>query len=198
MKKDRPYRKSTVPDNAELKFEGKLFDVYQWEQELYDGTMATFEKVVRSDTAAIYPVLPDGRILLVKDWQPHRDVIITPPAGRLEPGEMPVDAIARELLEETGYKAERVIPFYTNQPYEKFDWVVHVFIGKNCTKIQEPKVDAGERIELYPVTFDELIQLVIDGKVHQQGFTQRVLSSIPNPSEMEKLRALLAPTERTP
>ncbi len=166
--------------------------MYQWEQTLYDGTTATFEKVVRNDTAVIYPILPDGRILLVQDSQPHRDVILTPPAGRLEIGEKPEEAITRELLEETGYVTETLVPFYTHQPYEKIDWVVHVFIGKNCTKVQDAKIDPGEKIELYPVTFDELIQLVIEGRVQQQGFTQTVLQAVADPKKMEELRDKLS------
>lgn len=188
MKKDRSYRKSTVPESARLAFEGNLFDVYQWEQKLYDGTHATFEKVVRTDTAVIYPVLPDGRILLVEDSQPHRSAIITPPAGRLEDGEEPQPAIERELLEETGYKAERIEPFYVVQPYEKFDWFVHVFIGYGCKKTQEPKADPGEQIVLMPVTFDEMIALVVEGKIHQQGFTEIVLQAVAKPEKMEELK----------
>jgi ADP-ribose pyrophosphatase len=188
MKKDRSYRKSTVPENAKLVFEGKLFDTYQWVQTLYDGTTQIFEKVVRTDTTVIYPVLPDGKILLVEDSQPHRDSIITAPAGRLEDGETPQEAIERELLEETGYAAEHIEPFYTYQPYEKFDWVVHVFIGKGCKKVAEPKVDPGEQINLKPVTFDEMIQLAIGGTLHQQGFTQMVLQAVASPEKMEKLQ----------
>ena len=192
MKKDRSYRKSTVPENAKQVFEGKLFDVYQWEQTLYDGTTDIFEKVVRTDTTVVYPVLSDGRILLVKDSQPHRNEIITAPAGRLEEGETPEEAISRELLEETGYAVERLEPFYTVQPYEKFDWIVHVFIGKGCRKVQEPKIDAGEKIELMPVTFDEMITLAIDGKLHQQGLTQIVLAAVADSEKMTKLRKLFS------
>lgn len=187
-KKDRSYRKTTVPDSAKQAFEGELFDVYQWEQELYDGTYATFEKVVRTDTTVMYPILPDGRILLVEDSQPHRQTIITPPAGRLEDGEKPEDAVRREILEETGYEVEKLEPFYTVQPYEKFDWFVYVFIGKGLKKVKEPELDAGEKITLKPVTFDEMIQLVINGDVHEQGFTEIVLKAVADLNKMEELR----------
>lgn len=188
MKKDRPHRKSTIPENAKLVFEGKIFDTYQWEQELYDGTQQTFERVSRNDTAVIYPVLSDGTILLIRDWQPQRDVVITAPSGRLEIGERPEEAILRELLEETGYQPKKLEPFYTIQPYEKIDWVVNVFIGKNCTKIKEPVIQAGEKIELNPVTFDELINLVVDGKLREEGFTQFVLQALRHPEKMNELR----------
>lgn len=191
-KKDRSYRKTTVPNSAKLQYEGKIFDVYHWEQELYDGSMHTFERLVRTDTAVIYPILEDGRILLIKDWQPQREMVITAPSGRLEEGERPEEAIARELHEETGYQAKEIIPFYTIQPYEKIDWVVNVFIGKNCRKVAEPALDAGEKIELYPVTFDELVQITIDGQLREEGFTLRVLQGLFDPTELQKLRTQLS------
>lgn len=188
MKKDRSYRKTTVPDSAKLVFEGQIFDTYQWEQVLYDGSTHTFEKIVRHDTAVIYPILEDGKILLIKDSQPQRETVITAPSGRLEEGENPEEAIVRELLEETGHKAGAVIPFYTYQPYEKVDWFVHVFIGKNCKKVQEPKVDAGEKIELMPVSYEELIQLVLSESIRQEGLNNLVLRALLDPVKSEELR----------
>jgi 8-oxo-dGTP pyrophosphatase MutT (NUDIX family) len=190
MKKDRPYRKSNVPEWAKLVFEGEIFDVHQWEQTLYDGTTNTFEKIARQDTAVVYPILEDGRILLIKDSQPQRDTVITAPSGRLESGEYPEAAILRELLEETGYKPETLVPFYVHQPYEKIDWFVHVFVGKNCKKIQEPKVDAGEKIELMPVSYDELIQLVLSESIRQEGLNNLVLRALLDPKKTEELRIL--------
>ncbi len=190
MKKDRPYRKTTVPESAKLVFEGQIFDVHQWEQELYDGSTQTFEKIARNDTAVIYPVLSDGRILLIKDSQPQRETVITAPSGRLEEGERPEEAVTRELLEETGYEPETLIPFYTIQPYEKIDWVVNVFIGKNCKKVTEPLVQAGEKIELMPVTFDELVQLVLEDKIRQEGLNNLILRALIDPKKLEQLKRL--------
>lgn len=192
MKKDRPYRKTTVPESAKLVFEGKIFDVHQWEQTLYDGTTHTFEKIARQDTAVIYPILEDGRILLIKDSQPQRETVITAPSGRLEVGEHPEAAVLRELLEETGHKPETIIPFYTIQPYEKIDWFVHVFIGKNCKKVQEPKVDAGEKIELMPVSYEELIELVLSDSIRQEGLNNLVLRALLDPKKTEELKKLLS------
>jgi ADP-ribose pyrophosphatase len=190
MKKDRSYRKSTVPESAKLVFEGEIFDTYQWEQTLYDGSTMVFEKIARHDTAVVYPILPDGKILLIKDSQPQRDTIITAPSGRLEEGEQPDAAIVRELLEETGYEAETLVPFYTLQPYEKIDWVVNVFIGRNCKKVAEPLIQSGEKIELMPVTFDELIQLVLEDKIRQEGLNNLILRALVDPRKMTELQKL--------
>ena len=193
MKIDRTYRKPSLPENARLAYEGKLFDVYEWDQKLYDGTMAVFEKIVRSDTVTIFPILDDGRIILINDSQPHRETILTSPAGRVEPGETPEEAASRELLEETGYASNRWEPFYTMTPIGKIDWMVYAYIAKGAKKVQEPTLDAGEKIEVLFVTFDELINVVGKGDTYRDDFTQVVLHALADPKKMEELRKKFAP-----
>ena len=54
-------------------------------------------------------VRPDSRILLVRQFRPAIERFsLELPAGMLEPGETPLSAIARELLEETGYPVEYI------------------------------------------------------------------------------------------
>lgn len=159
MKKDRSYRESTIPDNATCVFEGVIFDVYQWEQELYDGSKAIFERVTRPDTAVIFPVLEDGRIMLVEDEQPGRGPLLGAPAGRVEEGETPLECAIRELKEETGLEAMEVVLLFEVYPVLKLDWCVYTFIARGCRKVTEPHLDAGEKIIEHPVSFDELIAL---------------------------------------
>src|SRR3989344_2189761 len=117
MNPQRKYRKSIIPESAKKVFEGNIFDVYQWEQELYDGTKGVFEKISRPDTAVVIPILPDGKILLVEDSQPDRKMVLSAPSGRVEEGETPEETARRELLEETGYEVKELIPFFTFQPH---------------------------------------------------------------------------------
>ena len=46
---EKPQSKQPIPINAKKVFQGIIFDVYQWEQKLFDGTVATFEKLKRPD-----------------------------------------------------------------------------------------------------------------------------------------------------
>lgn len=188
MNPNRSYRKSNLPPNAKRVFAGAIFDVYQWEQELYDGSHATFERLVRPDTVVVFPVLPDGTIILVEDSQPGRDTILTAPAGRVEEGETPEGAALRELLEETGYRPERLEEFYTRTPAEKIDWMVHVFIGKGCVKIAEPVLDPGERIKEHPIAFEELVRLTIEGAYPYDECANPVLRAALDPAGLSELR----------
>lgn len=191
--KDRSYRKPLMPENAKRVFEGDIFDLYQWEQELYDGTRATFEKGSRPDTAIIFPITEDGNILIIEDSQPHRDVVLTTVSGRIEAGETPEEAAKRELLEETGYGGSSWESFYTSTPVEKLDWMHYVFIAKGCKQVQEPEPDAGEKIVVRSVTFDELISLSAEGKLRGKDFRIMVLRAMLNPEKMKELRKKFTP-----
>jgi lipoyl(octanoyl) transferase len=55
-------------------------------------------------TVSVVPLADDGRVLLLKR-APDRGGFWQPVTGRIEPGEVPQDAAARELREETGFEA---------------------------------------------------------------------------------------------
>ena len=56
----RPTSKQPIPDHAKLVFKGTVYSVYQWDQEMYDGSTKVFEKVARADSATVIPVI-NGR-----------------------------------------------------------------------------------------------------------------------------------------
>lgn len=184
----KSYRENSIPDDAEKVFKGVIFDVYQWEQELFDGSTAVFERLSRSDSAVVFPILEDGSILLIEDEQPARDVKLTVPAGSVDGNEEPQQVAARELLEETGYEAEELIPFIDFAPWNKIDWRIYYFIGKNCKKVAEPLVQAGERITPKISSFDEMIEYAVKGELDQPAFSILALQAKLDPRKMEKLR----------
>lgn len=142
-------------------FQGEIFSVWQWEQELYDGSKKTFEKIGRRSTASAIGILPDNRILLVWDEQPGRDVegVLTCAGGQMDEGETPEQAASREFLEETGYTAGSLQPWFSYAPWAKALFTVHFFIAKDVKQKAEPQKTAGERTEVRLFTFDEFLAL---------------------------------------
>jgi ADP-ribose pyrophosphatase len=151
-----------LPEHATQVFKGVIFEVWQWEQELFDGTFATFEKLRRNDSSVVIPVLPNGKLLLVEDEQPGRGMVFTFPGGEGETGEDPEVAARRELFEETGYEADTLTHLRSTQPSTKMAWTIHTYIARGCRKVAIPELDAGERITAREVTLDELIALADD------------------------------------
>lgn len=159
---ERPPSRQPLPEDAKRVFSGVLFDVYQWEQKLFDGKTTTFEKLKRNDSAVVIPVLEDGTLLLEEDEQPGRNTVLTFPGGQGEEGEDPETVARRELLEETGYTADTLTLWHAAQPSSKIEWAIYTYIAKGCRKVAEPALDGGERITLRAVTLDELIELADD------------------------------------
>ena len=89
-------------------FDGKLLHVKRDTVRLPDGETATREYIAHPGAVMIVPRLPDGKLLMERQFRyPLARVFIEFPAGKIDPGEEPSATAARELLEETGYTAER-------------------------------------------------------------------------------------------
>jgi 8-oxo-dGDP phosphatase len=135
--------------------------------ELPDGTR--FEHhVVRfdHDAAGLVVADPERGVLLL--WR-HRFITDTwgweIPAGRVEPGEDPGDAAAREALEETGWRPEPVRPLVTFHPLNgTVDVRFHTFVADGATYVGEPAhPEEAERIEW--VALDDVRALIRAGEV---------------------------------
>ena len=99
MKKIVPSGTNLIPSNAERVFEGKIFDVYQWRQEMFDGSFATYENLRRPDTVLVIAI-DDGKIIINDSNQPHRGRKYELPGGRVDAKDESILAAAkREMLE---------------------------------------------------------------------------------------------------
>ncbi len=187
MKITRPKPKLITPKNAKRVFKGEIFDVYQWQQKMYDKSFATFEKLKRSDTVQVIPVTEDGKIILLRQSQPgFRKPCLSVAGGRIDPGETPLQAAHRELLEETGYRAKKMELWYSVQPNAKIDYAVYGFIAKGCKKISAQNLDAGEKISLKPVSLEEFLRVVFEKGFYDPEIALRILKESGNWKECFK------------
>jgi len=148
-----------LPKQAKKVFSGIIFDTYHWEQELYDGTTTTFEMLKRANTLQIIATQGD-KILIAKESQPMKENFYTLFGGRQEEHEQTLECAKRELLEESGMMSNDWQLFKSYEPYTKMEWSVHLYIARDCKKISEQHLDAGEKIDILKVNFDEFIDIV--------------------------------------
>jgi len=193
MEINRPKSKQPIPNHAKKVFDGVVFDVYQWEQELFDGTKTTFEKIKRPDTVVVFPVLDDGKIILTEQEQPGKEPFIGATGGQVDEGEDILEAAKRELLEESGYEASEFILWDAQHPTSKIDWVIYTFIAKGLKKVSGMNLDAGEKITLKLVNFDEFIELGTNKKFAEKEIVFKLLEAKLYPEKKEGLRKLFNP-----
>ncbi|OGN88820.1 MAG: hypothetical protein A2158_03705 [Chloroflexi bacterium RBG_13_46_14] len=95
--------------SSELIYEGRAFTVRVDMIQTVDGRKTTRDIVEHSECVAIVAVDPDGKILLVNQYRlPVGKQLLEIPAGGIDGEEEPVDAVRREMQEETGYLPNRV------------------------------------------------------------------------------------------
>ena len=190
---DRPRPLQEIPETARRVFRGRLFDVYQWEQLLYDGTTDIFEAVKRPDTVYVIPVQSDGKLVIAWQRQPPSEKrLYGLIGGRVEPGEAPVAAAMRELREEAGLIGNEIRLWETFQFLPKVDWAVFIFIARGC--VQAPRSpDPGEDIELVEVSFEEILDLAKSEDFIDVEVALRLLRIAANPTELADAESLFLP-----
>lgn len=188
MKIERPRSRQPLPDHAKLVFKGVMFDVYQWEQKLYDGSSATFERLKRPDTVMVIPVTEDGRIIITRQEQPGRAASFCLPGGRVDEAEDVLSAAKRELMEETGYESETWSLWDSQQPVLKIEWAIFTFVARGCRKTAGLTLDAGEKINLQDVSFEEFVELIVNGDFSDHELVPRFLRARLHPNGMEDLK----------
>ena len=140
--------------NSRLLHEGRHFSFLQDEVELPNG-LKTYRDIVRHPGAvAIVPVLPDGRVVLVRQYRyAAGKPLLEIPAGTLEGGEDPLECARRELKEETGYEGSELkailscymAPGYSNE-------VIHFFEAGGLREMGvSPEEDESIEVEVYEI-----------------------------------------------
>lgn len=163
-----------IPKQAKLVFKGVIFDTYQWQQEMYDGTYETFEMLNRTNTIQVIPTVGD-KIILIDEEQPTIKRGLGVIGGRQDDGESELECAKRELLEETGLASDDWELWEEMEPYNKIDWKISRFIARNCKKVSEQKLDAGEKIEVKPVSFEEFVEMASSDNFASKDISLSVL-----------------------
>lgn len=188
---DKP--REGLPNHARMVFKGVIFEVWQWEQEMFDGTTEIFEKAWRPATVEIIATVGDT-ILMEEQDQPNRKNNINTPSGRVEEDEDPLEAAKRELLEETGYQSDDWSLFLKHRADGKVLHDVYYFIARDCKKTREPRLDAGEKIETKCIAFDDFIGLSEEPRFWMSPeFITYLLRLQADPDKKEEFRKLLFP-----
>ena len=131
---------------------GKSVNFYVDDIELPNGAQATREYLDHPGAVGVLPLLPDGRIVLVRQYRhPVGEVTLELPAGKLDAGEDPLACVRRELREETGYKASKITPLLDYWPTPAFaNEVLHLYVAEDLVggALQPDDDEFIEKVEM--------------------------------------------------
>ncbi len=152
--------------SSDLVYEGEFLKVRRDRVRLPDRSESVREYFRHPGAVVILPLLDDGKILLERQFRyPNDQVFIELPAGKLEFGEDPLLSAQRELKEETGYTARSwqfLCRIHNAIAYS--DEHLDIFLAEGLTP-GTPALDAGEFLDVFSLSLDELLLWIRSGKV---------------------------------
>ena len=145
---------------------GRFLQVLRDTVRLPDGGSDTREFIVHPGAVMVVPLLDDGRIVLERQYRhPMGRVMVEFPAGKLDAGEDTWTCGRRELLEETGYQAREWAKAGVLHPVISYSTeFIEIWFARGLA-LQERHLDAGEFLEVFSASVDELLAWCRDGTV---------------------------------
>ena len=146
--------------------QGEVFGVERVEWTDESGRSHARNIVRHPGAVTVVPELPDGRLVLIRNWRVSvQQWLVEFCAGKLEPGEAPQLAAARELEEETGHAAGAVTPIGTFLTSPGFaDECMHVFAARDLREVPR-RLQPGERIEVLRETPETVSAWIAEGRI---------------------------------
>ena len=153
-------------------YKGRIVNLSVNKVKLSNGYIRTREIIHHSGSVAILPLLSNDNVVLVKQYRsaPGK-TLLEVPAGTLEAHEVPIDCAKRELIEETGYKAnkiEKMGSYYVSPGYS--NEVIHHFVAKDLHK-RERNLDEDENIEVVEINLKKVINMMKNGEIQDAKTT---------------------------
>lgn len=153
-------------------FTGKIVRLEYDEVRLPNGNMATREVIRHRGAVAVVALTDEGEILLERQYRyPHAEVLWEIPAGKLETGEDPAEAVKRELQEETGAVAKEWLPLGMFYPSPAIlDEKIRLYLARGLT-FGKRHLDADEFLAVERVPLARAVEMILRGEI-PDGKTQ--------------------------
>ncbi|MFH1036337.1 MAG: NUDIX hydrolase [Pseudomonadota bacterium] len=153
--------------HSQVALDHPVLRVERASRRLADGPLRDFIVLHSPDWVNILPITPQGQVVLIRQWrQGSAAPSLEIPGGIIDPGESPEQAGARELLEETGYAAPRLLRLGQVNPNPAlFSNICHSYLALEARPQAPPRPDDDERIEVLTRPVADLPELVRQGVI---------------------------------
>lgn len=147
-------------------YRGRLLHVLEDTVRLPDGKTAVREYIRHPGAVMMVPLLDERTVILVRQFRyPVGRHLIEIPAGKMEPGEAPLETARRELIEECGYEAKAWRHLTTIHPCIGYsDERIELFLARDLTYVGRAP-DDEEFLDVVPMPLDEALAWVRQGKI---------------------------------
>ena len=163
----------------ELMYKGAILDIYKDTMQFANGTTEEWDFVShRKGAAAVLPVLPDGRAILVRQYRNalERETLELPAGCRDSLDEDTKLTAARELEEETGYHSDQISFLLSLRTTVAFcDEFVDVYLAENLVP-GEQHLDDSESIDVEIYSLDEVCEMIYAGKMQDSKTVAAILA----------------------
>lgn len=162
-----------------LKYKGTILDMYADTIRTPEGHEAVWDFIDHKGAAAVVPVLPDGRLLLVRQYRNALDrETLEIPAGGLNGDEPAKLAAARELEEETGYKSNKLSLLISVVTAVAFcNEVIDVYLAEDLIKTKQ-NLDEDEFIDVEAYYPEKIADMIYSGKIQDSKTIAAVMAYI--------------------
>jgi ADP-ribose pyrophosphatase len=152
---------------SELVYQGLFLKVRRDKARLPDGSIHGREWVVHPGASAILALADDGSVLIERQFRyAMQQVYVEIPAGKIDPGETPLQTARRELLEETGYTAKQWALLTRIHPAIGFtNEIIDIFVARELGARETRKLDHGELLEIDWVSVGWLVDELRAGRL---------------------------------
>lgn len=155
----------TKIDSTQI-YDGKILNVSRDTVRLENGETAYREVIHHSGGVCVLPLDENGDVLFVKQFRyPFADVLLEIPAGKRELGEDPLECGIRELSEEVGATADRIIPLGKLYPTVAYDTeIIYMYLARGL-HFGEQHLDEDEFVDVIRIPFDEAYKMVMRDEI---------------------------------
>ena len=158
--------------SSKIAYKGKVFSVFTDKVEEPGGTINTRDVIRHNGSVVVLAIdestNPKDPIVILERQYRHAagQFLLELPAGRIEPGEAPLAAAKREMIEETGYRAKKwtLLTKYFASPGFLGEWM-QIYLARDIRAgIAQPEAD--EHIEILRVPLSQALALIAANKIH--------------------------------
>src|SRR5262249_13095328 len=123
-------------------------------------------EIIEHPGAAAILAIKDEKILLVKQYRFRRGYVLEIPAGTLEKGESPLKCAIRELREETGHVAKKMLPLIRYYPSIGYNTeIIHCYVASDIRKVGKLQLDQDEIMSVVSLDFKKVLKMIQSGKI---------------------------------